>query len=68
MLNAILHHHITNNHGEFTNKLLDGFYADNLCTGAQDSETAIRLFNKTNDLFNKCSMNIRSWAINDHAV
>ncbi|KAK3751264.1 hypothetical protein QZH41_001452, partial [Actinostola sp. cb2023] len=71
LLNATLQHHIrgyTETDPGFAQKMLEGFYVDDLVTGGNDIEEVIQLYEKAKERMQSGGFKLRKWITNDEQV
>ena len=71
LLNCVLRNHIEKykeGDQEFVNKLVGGFFVDDLVTGCQDSQEAIDLYRKAKERMKDGGFTLRKWKTNDGTV
>ena len=64
LLAATVHHHLKNSTCKDAPEHLKNIYVDNLFSGADTDNEAMKQYNSTKKLFSKASMNLREWASN----
>ncbi|XP_064477172.1 uncharacterized protein LOC135391024 [Ornithodoros turicata] len=67
LLAATIHHHLQHQEATYpwtTSRLKARFYVDDLVTGAEDTQEAMKLFRETLQIFEAASMPVRKWLTN----
>ena len=64
MLNATLKFHLTQNTNATSEDLLHNLYVDNLVSGCDSEEAAIRYFTLSRSILSSAGFNLRSWSSN----
>lgn len=64
LLNATVRHHLNKSDQEINKQIARDIYVDNLVTGAQSLEKALRLYHTAKKSFEELSMNLREWNSN----
>ncbi|XP_073944857.1 uncharacterized protein [Choristoneura fumiferana] len=65
LLTATIQHHMTQSNEELIKTISHKCYVDNLVTGANSVQEAMKIYNQTRSSFEQLSMNIRDWLSND---
>ncbi len=71
LLNAVLRHHINKyaeQDPEFVEKLLGGFFVDDLVTGGKNTKDALNLYGKAKERMKEGGFSLRKWKTNDRVL
>ena len=68
LLGATTDSHLEQYEHELATKLKDEIYVDNLITGTNSVEEAVKLYKDAKTIFKEASMNLREWSSNSHQV
>ena len=68
LLNAVLRHHIETykaSDPEFSSKLIESFYVDDLVSGCRNADEAFTLYQKASERMKEGGFRLRKWKTND---
>ena len=68
LLNCVLRHHIMkyeNEDPEFVEKMIGGFFVDDLAVGCEDTQEALTLYKKAKSRMGEAGFHLRKWKTND---
>ncbi|XP_077534685.1 uncharacterized protein LOC144146623 [Haemaphysalis longicornis] len=71
LLSATLQHHLSGCEEQFpltAHQLRRSLYVDDLLTGANDEEAALKLYNDANEMFTDASMKLHKWSSNNERL
>ncbi|CAF1060948.1 unnamed protein product [Didymodactylos carnosus] len=66
LLAATLAYHLLQNGSETVGNIFDNIYVDNIISGADNVQAAIKLYQETKKIFAAASMNVREWTSNSN--
>ena len=65
LLAATLEHHLQKYNFNTAEKIRNNIYVDNVITGSESVENAVKFYTEAKQLFTKAGMNLRDWATNN---
>ncbi|XP_048002611.1 uncharacterized protein LOC125239152 [Leguminivora glycinivorella] len=67
LLTATIRYHISQKNSDLLKRVANKCYVDNIVTGTNAVDEAVRLYDETRETFEELSMNLRDWTSNDEA-
>ena len=64
LLGATIRHHLSSKDTPLAAQIRDSMYVDNLITGTDAPDQAMKTYKEVKSIFSKASMNIRQWTTN----
>ena len=68
ILNAVIRTHLDKSENEIANLLKNDIYVDNIVSGTDNSENAVKFYKESNELLESAGFRLRSWASNDTKI
>ena len=66
MLNATLHHHLTNYSTPVAVDMKENIYVDNVISGCNEEQDVVDYYQEARSIMNDAHFNLRSWSSNSH--
>ena len=68
MLNATLHHHLTNYSTPVAEDMKENIYVDNVISGCNEEKDAVDYYVEAQSIMNEAHFNLRSWSSNSPSL